>query len=88
MVKENFWIAQSRQKSYEDVRRRDLAFEVNDYVYLKVSPMREICRFNIKGKLAPRNIGSFKVLEKKGEVAYHLELPASHSGVHDVFHVS
>jgi len=88
MVKENLRIAQSRQKSYADVRRRDLAFEVNDYVYLKVSLMRGIRRFNIKGKLAPRYIGPFRVLEKKGEVAYRLELPTSLSGVHDVFHVS
>ena len=65
-----------------------MAFEVNDYVYLKVSPMRGIRRFNIKGKLAPRYIGPFRVLEKKGEVAYRLELPTSLSGVHDVFHVS
>ena len=88
MVKENLRIAQSRQKSYADVRRRDLAFEVNDYVYLKVSLMRGIRRFNIKGKLAPRYIGPFRLLEKKGEVAYRLELPADLSGVHDVFHIS
>jgi len=66
---------------------RDLTFAVDDYVYLKVSPMRGIRRFNVKGKLAPRYIGPFKVLERKGEVAYHLELPPSLSGVHDVFHV-
>ena len=48
--------------------------------------MRGIRRFNVKGKLAPRYIGPFKVLERKGEVAYHLELPTSLSGVHDVFH--
>jgi hypothetical protein len=57
-------------------------------MYLMVSQMRGIRRFNVKGKLAPRYIGSFKVLERKGEVAYHLELPPSLSGVHDVFHVS
>jgi hypothetical protein len=70
------------------VRRRDLTFAVVDHVYLKVSPMRGIRRFNVKGKLAPRYIGPFKVLEWKGEVAYRLELPPSLSGVHDVFHVS
>ena len=57
-------------------------------VTLKVSPMRSVIRFNIKGKLAPRYIGPFKVLERQGEVAYQLELPESLSGVHDVFHVS
>ncbi|WVZ80988.1 LOW QUALITY PROTEIN: hypothetical protein U9M48_028418 [Paspalum notatum var. saurae] len=87
IVRENLRVAQSRQRSYADVRRRELSFKVDDHVYLKVSPMREIRRFNMKGKLAPRYIGPFKILEKKGEVAYHLELPPSLSGVHDVFHV-
>ena len=86
-VRENLRIAQSRQKSYADGKRRDLTFSVGDYVYLKVSPMRGICRFNVKGKLAPRYIGPFKMLERKGEVAYRLELPPSLSGVHDVFHI-
>ena len=81
-------IAQSRQKSYADGKRRDLTFSIDDYVYLKVSPMRGIRRFNVKGKLAPRYIGPFKVLERKGEVAYRLELPTNLSGVHDVFHIS
>ncbi|WVZ97207.1 hypothetical protein U9M48_042758 [Paspalum notatum var. saurae] len=76
------------EKSYAYKRRRDLTFEVNDFVYPKVSPMRGIRRFNIKGKLAPGYIGPFKVLEKKGVVAYKLELPPGLTGVHDVFHVS
>ncbi|WVZ93549.1 hypothetical protein U9M48_039520 [Paspalum notatum var. saurae] len=88
IVQENLRVAQSRQRSYADVRRRGLSFKVDDHVYLKVSPMRGIRRFNMKEKLAPRYIGPFKILEKKGEVAYHLELPPSLSGVHDVFHVS
>ncbi|WVZ58447.1 hypothetical protein U9M48_008722 [Paspalum notatum var. saurae] len=88
IVQKNLRVAQSRQRSYADVRSRDLSFKVDDHVYLKVSPMRGIRRFNIKGKLAPRYIGPFKILEKKGEVAYRLEVPPSLSGVHDVFHVS
>jgi hypothetical protein len=87
-VRENLRVAQTHQKSYADVRHRDLTFAVGDHVYLKVSPMRGIRRFNVKGKLAPRYIGPFKVLEWKGEVAYRLELSPSLSGVHDVFHVS
>jgi hypothetical protein len=87
-VRENLRVTQTRQKSYADVRCRDLTFAVGDQVYLKVSPMRGICRFNMRGKLAPQYIGPFKVLERKGEVAYRLELPPNLSGVHDVFHVS
>ncbi|WVZ76446.1 hypothetical protein U9M48_024422 [Paspalum notatum var. saurae] len=79
---------QIKMKSYADVRRRDLTFKVDDFVYLKVSPMRGIQRFNMKGKLAPRYIGLFKIVKRKGEVAYKLELPSNLSGIHNVFHVS
>jgi hypothetical protein len=65
-----------------------LSFEVGDFVYLKVSPMNGFCRFKVQGKLAPRFIGPFKILEMRGEVAYQLELPPQLSDVHDVFHVS
>jgi hypothetical protein len=88
MVRENLWVAQLRQKSYADHRRRELSFEVRDFVYLKVLPMRGLRRFKVWGKLAPRFIGPFKILEKGGEVAYQLELPPQLSDVHDVFHVS
>ena len=75
-------MAQSRQKSYADTRRRELTFE-GDFVYLK-----ELCRFKVKGKFSPRYIGPFKILARKGEVAYELELPARLSDVHNVFHIS
>jgi hypothetical protein len=88
MIRDNLRVAQSRQKSYADTRRRELSFKVGDYVYLKVSPMRNVRRFNMKGKLASRYIGPFKILERHGEVTYRLELLESWSGVHDVFHVS
>jgi hypothetical protein len=88
MVREKLRVAQSRQKSYADHRRRELSFEVGDFVYLKVLPMRGLCRFKVRGKLAPRFIGPLKILEKRGEVAYQLELPPQLSNVHDVFHVS
>jgi hypothetical protein len=61
-------------KSYVNNRRRELTFEVGDFVYLKVSPMRGMKRFKVKGKLSPRYIGPFKIMERKGEVAHHLEL--------------
>jgi hypothetical protein len=88
MVRENLKLAQSREKNYADNRRRDLSFQVGDFIYLKVSPMRGLRRFKIRGKLAPRYIGPFKILERRGEVAYQLELPPQLSDVHDVFHVS
>jgi len=88
LIRDNLRVAQSRQKSYADTRRRELVFKEGDYVYLKVSPMRSVRRFNMKGKLAPRYIGHFKILKRRGEVAYQLELPESLAGVHDVFHVS
>jgi hypothetical protein len=88
MIRESLKVAQSRQKSYADKRRRNLSFEIGDFVYLKVSPMRGTRRFRVKGKLAPRYIGPFKIIDRKGEVAYQLRLPPQLSEVHDVFHVS
>jgi hypothetical protein len=61
---------------------------VGDFAYLKVSPMRGLCRFKVRGKLTLRFIGPFKILEKRGEVAYQLELPPQLSDVHGIFHVS
>jgi hypothetical protein len=75
MVQENLKVAQSRQQSYADTRRRELSFEVGDYVYLKVSPIRGTKRFGVKGKLAPRYIGPYEIQARRGEVAYQLSLP-------------
>ena len=88
LIQANMKAAQSRQKSYADKRRRPLAFKVGDYVYLKVSPMKGVYRFGVKGKLAPRYIGPFQILQKCGPVAYRLKLPEQLSAVHDVFHIS
>jgi hypothetical protein len=71
-----------------DKRRRDLSFEVSDFIYLKVSPIRGTHRFKVKGKLALRYVGPFKIVDSKGEVAYQLELLPQLLDVHDVFHVS
>jgi hypothetical protein len=65
-----------------------LEFAVGDHVYLKVSPMKGMKRFGMKGKLAPRYIGLFPIIEKSGNVVYKLELPPSLVGVYDIFHVS
>ncbi|KAA0033196.1 ty3-gypsy retrotransposon protein [Cucumis melo var. makuwa] len=87
-IRSRMHTAQSRQNSYADVRRKDLEFEVGDKVFLKVAPMRGVLRFERRGKLSPRFVGPFEILERIGPVAYHLALPPSLSTVHDVFHVS
>ncbi|XP_075083384.1 uncharacterized protein LOC142167127 [Nicotiana tabacum] len=85
---ERLKIAQSRQKSYTDIRHRDIDFKVGDYVFLKVSPMKGIMRFGRKGKLSPRYIGLYPILERIGLVAYRLALPPELSSVHIIFYVS
>ncbi|GKA08264.1 hypothetical protein Tco_0687595, partial [Tanacetum coccineum] len=85
---ESLKAARDRQKSYADNRRKPLEFEVGDRVMLKVSPWKGVIRFGKKGKLAPRYVGPFEILERIGHVAYRLRLPEKLSGVHDTFHVS
>ncbi|GJR26661.1 hypothetical protein Tco_1102893 [Tanacetum coccineum] len=80
-------VARDRQKSYVDKRRRPLEFEVGDKVMLKVAPWKGIMRFGKRGKLNPRYIGPFRIIERIGLVAYRLELPQELSRVHNVFHV-
>ena len=88
LIQERVKAAQSRQKAYADHRRRELEFEKGDYVFLRISPMKGVFRFGKRGKLNPRYIGPFEVLERVGRVAYRLALPPHLSHVHPVFHVS
>ncbi|GJR08424.1 putative nucleotidyltransferase, ribonuclease H [Tanacetum coccineum] len=87
-IKNRLLAARSRQKSYADVRRKPLEFEVGDKVMLKVSPWKGVVRFGKHGKLSPRYIGPFKILSRVGPVAYKLELPRELQGIHNTFHVS
>jgi hypothetical protein len=87
-IQANILAAQSHQKSYDDKRHNPLEFKVGDYVYLRVSPMKGVCRFGIKGKLAPHYIGPYSIIDKYGPMPYQVELPTKLSGVHNVFHVS
>ncbi|GJR41264.1 putative reverse transcriptase domain-containing protein [Tanacetum coccineum] len=80
--------AHDRQKSYADLKRKPMEFQVGDKVMLKVSPWKGVVRFGKRGKLNPRYVGPFKVLEKVGSVAYKLELPQELSRVDNTFHVS
>ncbi|GJR52808.1 hypothetical protein Tco_1403329 [Tanacetum coccineum] len=87
-IKERLKTARSRQKSYADKRRKPLEFQVGNQVLLKVSSWKGVVRFGNKGKLAPRYVGPFEIVERVGPVAYRLKLPQELSCVHDTFHVS
>ena len=87
-IKKRLKIVQSRQKSYADPTRREVEFYIGDRIFLKVSPMHEITRFGVKGKLDPRYIGPFEITNRIGPVAYRLDLPPQLGQVHNVFHVS
>nr|XP_048318705.1 uncharacterized protein LOC125418661 [Ziziphus jujuba var. spinosa] len=79
---------QDRQKSYADVHRKDLEFEVDDRVFLKLSPWKDIVCLGKLGKLSPRYIRSYEIIKRIGPVAYRIDLPDELSPVHDVFHIS
>ncbi|GJU18530.1 putative reverse transcriptase domain-containing protein [Tanacetum coccineum] len=87
-IKDRLKAARDRQKSYTDKRRKPLEFSVGDYVLLKVSPWKGVVCFGKKGKLAPRFVGPFEIIEKVGHVAYRLDLPEELNGVHDTSYVS
>jgi hypothetical protein len=87
-IRANILAAQSHQKSYTDKRRRPVEFEVGDHVYLRVSPMKGVWCFDIKGKLAPCYISPYPIINMYGPTSYQVELPSKLSGVHNVFHVS
>ena len=88
LIKERSLTARSRQKAYTDNRRRNLEFMVGDHVFLRVSPIKGVMRFGKKGKLSPRYVGPFEILERVEAVAYRLALPPEFPNVHPVFHVS
>ena len=88
VIRQRIQTAQSRQKSYSDNKRRDLEFAEGDRVFLKVLPRKGMIRQGKWGKLGPRYVGPFEILQKVGQVAYRLQLPASLGGMHDVFHIS
>jgi hypothetical protein len=88
VIQANLKAAQSRWKSYADQRRKPLQFQVEDFVYLRVSPTKGVQRFGIKGKLAPRYVEPFEILQVCGPVAYRIRLPSQLATIHDVFHIS
>ncbi|XP_074297745.1 uncharacterized protein LOC141628512 [Silene latifolia] len=88
LIHEKLKATQDRQKTFADLQRRSIEFEVDDKVFLKGLPMKGVKRFGIKGKLSPKYIGPSEVLERVGEVAYRLALPQILSKVHDVSHMS
>ena len=88
VIRQRLKAARDRQKSYADLKRRDIEYEVGDKVFLKVLPCRKILRFGQKGKLNPRFIGPYEILKRVGPMAYRLALPSELAKLHDVFHVS
>ena len=88
MIRERLKVSTDRQKSYADMKRKDVRYEIGEKLFLKVSPWKKVMRFGRKGKLSPRFIGPYEVIEKVGPVAYRLALPTELENIHNVFHVS
>jgi len=87
-IKKHMKAVQDRQKKQAEAKRRPLEFAVGDHEFLKISPTQGVIRFGCSGKLSPRYIGPFDIIERIGEVAYRVALPPALDGVHDVFHIS
>ncbi len=88
VIRDSLKSASDRQKSYADLKRKDIEFQIGDKVFLKVSPWKKILRFGRKGKLSPRFIGPYEIIERVRPIAYRLLLPAKLEKIHNVFHVS
>jgi hypothetical protein len=86
-IQDNIKATKSCQQSYANKRHRPLEFKIGNHVYLRVSLLKGVKRFWVKGKLEPHYIRPFPILEKCGPVDYKLDLPPSLAGVHDIFHV-
>ena len=87
-IRERLKVATDKQKSYADMKRKDIRYEVGEKVFLNVSPWKKVMRFWKNGKLSPKFIGPYEVIEKVGPVAYRLTLPPDLEKIHNVFHVS
>ena len=88
IIRERLKVATDRQKYYADSKRKDIRYEIDEKVFLKVSPWKKVMRFGKKDKLSPRLIGLYEVIEKVGPMAYRLALPLELEKIHNVFHVS
>ncbi|XP_074351731.1 uncharacterized protein LOC141690871 [Apium graveolens] len=88
VMKKRLVAARDRQRKYTDPARKDMKLEIREVILLKVSPWKGLTRFGKKGKLAPRYIGPFEILNQVGKVAYELALPPQYQHVHNIFHVS
>ena len=88
VIRQRLKAVSDQQKSYVGLKRKNIEYEVGDKVFLKVSSWRKILRFGKKGKLSPRFIRPYEILERIGPMAYHLELPLELAKLHNVFHVS
>ena len=88
MIRERLKVFVDRQKSYANLKRKDIQYEINEKVFLKVSPWKKIMRFGQTDKLSLRFIGPYEVIEKVGPVEYRLSLPPKLEKIHNVFHVS
>ena len=88
IIRERLKVATDRHKSYADLKRKHIRYEIGEKVFLKVSPWKKMMRFGRKGKLSPRFIGPYEVIEKVGPMAYRLALPQNLEKIHNVFHVS